>query len=227
MRRGNQNVMPDRFNHHGVFVKARQKGAVMIVALMLLLVMTVLAVSGIGNSVLEQKMSGNYYHAATAFESAEFGLRIAEEWLADNVTSDAIVTSWFKTSTTMNGLYTTQEATTPNSVEVCGGDIDCGFDPRDESEWCNGGAGCNLPKGFVTLGDTLQGTVLDTIDLPVGRQPQFIIEHIGPVETNTSIQIGRRAIATDRTAFRVTVIGWGQEGVARHVVQSHVILRLL
>lgn len=198
----------------------------MIVALMLLLVMTVLAVSGVGNSVLEQKMSGNYYHTATAFQSAEFGLRVAEQWLVDNVTSDALVTSWFKSSTPLNGLYTTQETSSPNLVEICRGDIDCNFDPRNESAWCGGGAACDLPKGFVTLGDTLQGTVLDTIDLPVARQPQFIIEHIGPVETNTPIQFGTRPIPADRTAFRITAIGWGQEGVARHVVQSHVILRL-
>lgn len=50
---------------------SKQRGAVMIVALMLLLVMTVLAISGIGNSTLEQQMSGNYFRSSSAFQSAE------------------------------------------------------------------------------------------------------------------------------------------------------------
>jgi type IV pilus assembly protein PilX len=208
--------------------RVKQKGAVMIVALMLLLVMTVLAVSGVGNSVLEQKMSGNYYHSATAFQAAEFGLRVAEQWLVEEVDDTIKVDDWFVTSVTMNGLYTTQDGTTPNASEVCRGDIHCRFDPRDESEWCPGGGGCNLPRGFVTLGDTLQGVTLPTIDLPVARQPQFIIEHIGQVNTgaDNAIVIGNPRLASSRTGFRITVIGWGQQDVTRHVVQSHVILPL-
>jgi type IV pilus assembly protein PilX len=223
MRNGKQNQMLDRLGRRGLLVNSKQKGAVMIVALMLLLVMTVLAVSGIGNSVLEQKMSGNYYHAATAFESAEFGLRVAERWLVENVDSKAIVDNWFKTSTSLNGLYTTQDLTTPNTFEVCRGDIDCRFDPRDEDGWCNGGGGCALPKGFVTLGDTLEGTVLDTTDLPVARQPQFFIEHIGAIPDD-AIMMGVNVPKATRSSFRITVIGWGQEDVSLHVLQSHVIL---
>ena len=198
----------------------------MIVALMLLLVMTILAVSGVGNSVLEQKMSGNYYHAATAFQAAEFGLRKAEQWLIEEVDSTTELNDWFLTSTTLNGLYTTQETTSPNLVEVCRGDIHCQFDPRDDTQWCNGGAGCNLPKGFVTLGDTLQGAAIDTIDLPVAQQPQFIIEHIGNVGGQLNVTMGVPQMGSPQTGFRITVIGWGQDTATRHVLQSHVILPL-
>lgn len=211
----------------GIIARAKQKGAVMIVALMLLLVMTVLAVSGVGNSVLEQKMSGNYYHSATAFQAAEFGLRVAEQWLIKNVTIASPWETWFKTNAGSNGLYTTQETTSPNTVEVCSGNIDCQFDPRDEDAWCNGGGGCDLPKGFVTLGDSIEGTTaLETIDLPVAQQPQFIIELIGPVGGATSIQLDAPSLPAPQTGFRITVIAWGQESVTRHVVQSHVILPL-
>ncbi len=205
--------------------RKKQKGAVLIIVLMLLLVMTVLAVSGVGNSVLEQKMSGNYYHSATAFEAAEFGLRVAEQWMYDNVTKTSAWNTWFTTNTTSNGLYTTQNATPTNTVEVCGGDVDCQFDPRDEASWCSSGGGCQLPKGFVTLGDTLEGQTLDTFDMTVSRQPQFIIEYIGPV-TESSIQMDAYDLSGEKEAFRITVIGWGQEGVSRHVVQSHVLLAL-
>ncbi len=205
--------------------KARQKGAVMIVALMLLLVMTILAVSGIGSSVLEQRMSGNYYRSATAFEAAEFGLRVAEQWMNAQVVLNPTALDWFTTETTMTGLYTTQVLATPNVVEVCGGNLNCAFDPRNESSWCMGGAGCDLPKGFVTLGDTLKGVNLATFSMPVSRQPQFIIEHIGVVG-EPGIQMGVDDLDESQTGFRITVIGWGQEGVSHHILQTHVLLTL-
>ncbi|MCU7915459.1 MAG: pilus assembly protein [Candidatus Thiodiazotropha sp. (ex Gloverina cf. vestifex)] len=206
-------------------VKKTQNGAVMIVALMLLLVMTVLAVSGIGNSSLEQRMAGNYYHAATSFQAAEYGLRVAEGWLINQVDITSPWETWFQTNASNNGLYTTQDLASPNTTEVCQGGINCRFDPNDESAWCTG-AGCVLPKGFVTLGDTLQGTALSTIDLPVARQPQFIIEHVGTVGEQTTIQFGVPQLPAPQTGFRITVIGWGQEGVSQYVLQSHVILPL-
>jgi type IV pilus assembly protein PilX len=213
----------------GPVTKTMQRGAVMIVALMLLLVMTVLAVSGIGNSVLEQKMSGNYNHSATAFQAAEFGMIVAEQWLFDNVSSSDDVTDWFATGGLMNGLYTTQNATVPNGVEICKGDVDCYLDPRDETEWCTGGASCNMPKSFVTLGDTLHGAVLPTLNMSVARQPQFIIEYIGQAEgpgAAPSIEVGGAPVIPPLASFRITVIGWGQETAARHVVQSHVLMKL-
>ncbi len=200
----------------------------MIVALMLLLVMTVLAVSGIGNSVLEQRMSGNYFHSATSFEAAEFGLRVAEQWLQTAVTDSTDVDNWFRSDTTSNGLYTTQDTTTPSSVEVCRGDFDCQFDPRNENQWCAGGSGCGLPKGFVTLGETLEGVTLEALAIPVARQPRFIIEEVGQVDAELIARLDSPAegLAIAPTAFRITVIGWGPEGASRHVLQSHYLLRL-
>lgn len=224
MRLQTTNLTLSRRNGPGAGKGPRQRGAIMIVALMVLLVMTVLAVSGVGNSVLEQKMSGNYYHASTSFQAAEFGLRVAEQWLIDNVTISSAWETWFKTNSSTNGLYTTQDYTIPNTVSVCRGDIDCRFDARDDAEWCSGG-GCDLPKGFVTLGDTLEGTVLDTFPL-VATQPQFIIEHIGALGGLDSVRVDSPSMPKPQTGFRITVIGWGQEGVSRHVLQSHVILPL-
>jgi Tfp pilus assembly protein PilX len=221
MKHGVQSLTVSRHIMRGATTRKKQKGAVLIIVLMLLLVMTVLAVSGVGNSVLEQKMSGNYYHSATAFEAAEFGLRVAEQWLYDNVTD----TSAF-TNTSANGLYTTQDASTSNTVEVCGGDINCQFDPRNEANWCGSGtSGCGvLPKGWAQLGGVLETKALDEFTM-VTKQPRFIIEYIGPVK-ESSIQVDAYILSGEQEAFRITVIGWGQEGVSRHVVQSHVLLAL-
>ncbi|MCU7844146.1 MAG: pilus assembly protein [Candidatus Thiodiazotropha sp. (ex Monitilora ramsayi)] len=212
-----------------------QRGAVLIFALVLLLIMTVLAISGVGNSTLEQRMSGNYSHAMTAFQAAEQGLRVAEEWLYDNLDPLSPVrdadadnwAQWFGLADTSNGagMYSTR-VSDPDASKVCRGDITCTFNPRDVDEWC-ADAACDLPKGFVTLGETLRGDNLTTIGGNVAREPQFIIEYVGPAgQIARPVVLGKPNLADPVQAFRITVIGWGQDAAARHVLQSHVVLPL-
>jgi type IV pilus assembly protein PilX len=56
---------------------ARQKGAALIVGLVLLLVLTVLGVSGINMATLELTMTGNTQAAQFAFQAAETGIDVA------------------------------------------------------------------------------------------------------------------------------------------------------
>lgn len=59
-------------------IGSRQRGAVLIVALVLLLILTVLGTAGIQNTLITERMAGNYRDLAVAFESAESGLRSGE-----------------------------------------------------------------------------------------------------------------------------------------------------
>lgn len=52
----------------------RQSGAALIMSLVILLIMTILGISAMGTSTLEQKMAGNTQEATRAFEAAESGL---------------------------------------------------------------------------------------------------------------------------------------------------------
>ncbi|MCU7851457.1 MAG: pilus assembly protein [Candidatus Thiodiazotropha sp. (ex Monitilora ramsayi)] len=199
----------------------RQRGAVLIVALMLLLVMTILAVSGIGNSALEQRMSGNYHQSVSAFQAAEFGLRVAERWLNDNV-NEANWENFFLNGVGPKGLYTARAFSAgPTATEVCRNEPDCYFDPNVVENWCSDGT-CALPRGHLTLGVEIP----TTLDLPVARQPQFIIEHVGPIRTSTSLVIGTPLPPPEKEGFRITVIAWGQDITSRHSLQSHVLLPL-
>jgi type IV pilus assembly protein PilX len=56
---------------------ARQRGAALIIGLVLLLVMTVLGVSGMGTAALELVMAGNAESQQDAFQAAETGIDIA------------------------------------------------------------------------------------------------------------------------------------------------------
>jgi type IV pilus assembly protein PilX len=71
-----------------------QSGAVLIVALVLLLVLTVLGTSGIQDTLITERMTGNFRDTSVAFESAESSLRVLEEIISDTgFDFDASVTS--------------------------------------------------------------------------------------------------------------------------------------
>lgn len=59
----------------------REKGAALVISLLLLLVMTILAVSMSQNTTLQERMARNTRDAEAAFQSAEAGLRAGEDLL--------------------------------------------------------------------------------------------------------------------------------------------------
>lgn len=67
--------MKQRRQIHG---PRQQRGAILIVALMFLVLLTIVGVSTISGTTLEEKMAGNMREQATAFQAAESALRDAE-----------------------------------------------------------------------------------------------------------------------------------------------------
>lgn len=58
-----------------------ERGAALVVALVFLLVMTVLGVSSMSTTTLQERMAGNLRDQNLAFQAAEAGLRAGEEFL--------------------------------------------------------------------------------------------------------------------------------------------------
>ncbi len=56
----------------------KQQGSVLIISLVLLLVLTILGISSMDNTIMEEKMAGNLYQSNVAFQNAEMALRFAE-----------------------------------------------------------------------------------------------------------------------------------------------------
>lgn len=56
----------------------RQSGAILVIALMFLVLLTIIGVSSISGVTLEEKMAGNLYQQNIAFQAAESALRDAE-----------------------------------------------------------------------------------------------------------------------------------------------------
>lgn len=64
---------------HSISTQTRnQRGAVLIVALVLLLVLTLLGTAGIQDTTMEERMVGNFLDESVALEAAEAALREAE-----------------------------------------------------------------------------------------------------------------------------------------------------
>lgn len=68
----------------GVLLPARQDGAVLVLGLILLLVLTLIGVSTMQGSVFDEKMAGNTKDRNFAFQAAESALRGGELWLQNN-----------------------------------------------------------------------------------------------------------------------------------------------
>ncbi len=58
-----------------------QQGSVLIVSLVLLLVLTILGISSIDNTIMEEKMAGNLSQRNQGFQASEAALRLGEEEL--------------------------------------------------------------------------------------------------------------------------------------------------
>lgn len=90
-----------RLNTNPVAAPHVQRGAVLIVSLLILLVMTVIGVSSMQSSTLEEKMASNSRDRNIGFQSAETAMREAEGYVEGLVTSGGF--------TNTNGLYSAIE----------------------------------------------------------------------------------------------------------------------
>jgi type IV pilus assembly protein PilX len=82
-------------------VPSRQAGAVLAIALIFLVVLTLLAVTGAQNTILEERMSGNFRDQQIAIEAAEAAMRKAEDKLATIAVFDAM--AWDGSDATYDG----------------------------------------------------------------------------------------------------------------------------
>lgn len=67
----------------------KQHGAVLVMSLLMLFVLTLVGVSSINTTTMEEKMSGNTRNRHLAFQSAESAIRDAERFIEDSVINPA------------------------------------------------------------------------------------------------------------------------------------------
>lgn len=70
-------------------MRKNQKGVVLVISLIMLLLLSLLAVSSMNTTIMEEKVTGNYKDKNTAFQAAEAALRAGEAYLNDTATLPA------------------------------------------------------------------------------------------------------------------------------------------
>ncbi|TCK19146.1 type IV pilus assembly protein PilX [Thiogranum longum] len=76
-------------NLHSTGSRHSQQGAVLAVALMILLIMTMIGISGMRGTILQERMANNTRDRNQAFQAAESSLRDAEAYVETIVTTGA------------------------------------------------------------------------------------------------------------------------------------------
>lgn len=170
---------------------AKQRGAVLIFCLVFLAILTLMGVSGMESTVLEERMAGNMRDYNMAFQSAESALKAGEAWL---ILQDTLpITS------------------NDGSTDVWEED---GMDPAaaDGAYWWDH---VNINSAWWGNNGTAITNVAD-----VAVQPNYVIEQFRTVDSGQSIAIGGGETTVPRIFHRITAQGVGLSATTQVRVQS-------
>lgn len=193
--------------NRNIYSTNKQQGAVLVVALVLLIVMTIIGVTGINSAILQEKLAGNYSEKAIAFTNAEAALRQAEAYIetinagAALTPSDEAVlqTAFSAPSPGGDGLYLTLNS----SSYTANGPT---WDASVGTNW-------TASNSRAATGST--GTTT----------PRYFIEYLGRKTTKSGSPISLDAEVANQSspypfAFRITAIGYSGFNNIYTVIQS-------
>lgn len=168
----------------------KQRGAILMVSLIMLLVMTMIAISAMRSTTLEERMGGNTRNQETAFQAAEAALRAGESSLMGN-TAEPLATSDGSTDIWV------LDAPDPDSTNAIAWWKES---TRDQSWWTS---------SAVSYTGTLSG---------VGSAPLYLIEEADFVRD--SLNLGTQQDESGQVYYRVTARATGGDDLARVLLQS-------
>lgn len=174
-----------------------QRGAALITGLIFLVVLTLISLSAIKATSLEERMAGNARDQDVAFEAAEAGIRDGMKKLSTVSTQPSLFVAGCS-----NG-YCLNDPVTPVWTAL-----------TTNNQWTS--AKTAAYNGTLTLDGTTA--------LP--QQPRYIIELIpGQVPAfGSSATIGKGITSgAQLTPYRITAVGWGMTSQTQAMVQATVI----
>jgi len=184
--------------------KARQEsGAVLFVSLILLLVLTLIGVTAMKTTTLQEKMASSHRQRSVAMQAAEAAIRQAEIWLRNNVKGIADLKKFDGTDELYAAI--TSSGCAPANAEI-------GWDYRNPAKW----SGANSDKVPVSVPG-----------IDSAYQPRYLIEYVGRGGRNAAPlnpTDNTTVCGTDATApymFRITALGLGINGETPALLQSH------
>jgi type IV pilus assembly protein PilX len=170
----------------------RQKGFVLIMALVFLALLTIIGVTAMSTTSLEEKMAGNMKDRNLAFQAAETALLAAERWYEIQTTKPVF-------PDTANGLYVTDSTSAVSNWDAVNWSTSIVTFPCTPTT--TSGCGSGVAK--------------------VNTQPKYIIEDLGELpEEKGSIVSPTDYKGKGSTIARITARGTGGTDAAVSMVQS-------
>lgn len=187
---------------------SRQQGAVLIIAMVLLLVMSLIGLSSVVSSTLQEKMASNSQQRALSRYAAESALRAAEAYLTANINATSQLA---KFDGTTNGLYAAYPV--PGILFINDlAKLEAEFNPSTKS--------VSEPESWEA-GNSVE--VLELSAKVVSTRPRYAIEYVGR-RSQGGTPVWSPSGPIERGAphiFKITAIGWGRDPSVYSVLQSH------
>lgn len=184
--------------------RKRQKGAVLIATLMILLLLTVFGISTMDTNILEEKMAGNMRERNIAFQMAEAALRGCEAYLG--------------------ALGTLPDSSNDGSTSIWeykAPDLSSTNDLPWWEEWVDANWLDNSPaNAVIALGDTVNSTAVGTAvasSMGLSNEPLCVIEKLPPVFD--SVQAGQ-PLGAAKIYLQITARGLSASGKGVVLLQS-------
>ena len=172
----------------------KNTGSVLVISLLILLTLTILGVTALNTTVMEERMSSNTRQRNLAHQAAETALKAAEQWL-DNPAGNVMLASHI-------GLFNRNAELYDDTVS--GRSLN--WNINDSDAWTAGNS-----QAVTTLGSFPSDAAI------IPGAPRYIIEYIGRVGdpplnfTDPDLR---------NHAFRIVVIGWGPDKTTKVVLSS-------
>ena len=171
--------------------KTTQQGAVLTISMIFLVILTLLGVSSMRSTVLEEKMAGNYKSCQVAFQSAEAAMRSGEAWIQSQTERPPTSASDQIGSNVWNLNASSPVVDQPNW-----------WDQVDSSWWENS-------NNATTYTDVIKGTA--AVPAYVREEQTFIKD---------SLTMGIPSDNAGRVFYRITARGVGATGQTKSILQS-------
>lgn len=174
----------------------RQEGAVLVFCLIFLTVLTMMGVSGMESTTLEERMSANMVDHEAAFNAAETALQAGEAWLIAQQVLPII-------STDGSTVVWQEDSMDPSTA--AGGNDDGKY------WWDDNNVGATWWTNNALAPSNVPG---------VASQPRYLVEEFKTVDTGQSIGLGGGESTNPRVFHRITARGWGIATTTSAMVQA-------
>ena len=186
-----------------------QRGAILIISLMFLVVLTMLALTTMGSISLEERMAGQYRDLNVAFQAAESAIRDAERdvWGTGTITATPRApiisgrTGFGDGNDAPNGTCTNSSSATYGRG-LCYASATGPFPPHSTVDLTVDLSGTTIP---VPYGRYTGATALPS----VSAQPRYIIEAIWKDIVPTPTLQSLSPVAGVTNYYRITALGYG------------------